>query len=167
MKEKTFAQRAPKLRRAALKASRNAGATEDEAEDIAQDAMLRFWQMHNELDRFRSLEAVAGKMARNLTLNMHRKKKFKMLDDSAMNAVSLTAVSPSTEIESSEELRWLENKMKSLPTTEYAILQMRQVEHQNNREIAQRLGIEESSVSTLMARARRRLLEEIRRRNGK
>lgn len=84
-----------------------------------------------------------------------------------MNAVSLTAVSPSTEIESSEELRWLENKMKSLPTTEYAILQMRQVEHQNNREIAQRLGIEESSVSTLLARARRRLLEEIRRRNGK
>lgn len=79
MKEKTFAQIAPKLRRVALKASRNAGATEDEAEDIAQDAMLRFWQMHNELDRFRSLEAVASKMARNLTLNMHRKKKFKTL----------------------------------------------------------------------------------------
>jgi RNA polymerase sigma-70 factor (ECF subfamily) len=42
---------------------------------------------------------------------------------------------------------------------------MRQVEHLSNGEIARRLGIAETSVSTLLSRARHTLLDEIRRRN--
>ena len=40
---------------------------------------------------------------------------------------------------------------------------MRQVEHRSNAEIARLLGIGEASVSTLLARARHKMLEEIRR----
>jgi len=42
------------------------------------------------------------------------------------------------------------------------VLHMRQVEHRTTVQIAKILGIKETSVNTLLARARRQLLEEIR-----
>lgn len=56
--------------------------------------------------------------------------------------------------------------MAGLPGTEYTVLHLRQVEGLDNKAIALRLGIEERSVATLLSRARRRLLEEIRKRRN-
>ena len=61
---------------------------------------------------------------------------------------------------------WLEQCIKELPETEHTILYMRQVEKRTNEEIARLLDISVASVSTLLARARRHLLEKIKRRNG-
>ena len=61
-----------------------------------------------------------------------------------------------------EEEQWLQQRIRDLPPTQHAILHMRQVEHRSNAQIAALLGIKETSVSTLLGRARRQLLEEIR-----
>ena len=106
-------------REKALSVSIHYGAGRDEAEDIAQDVMLRLWQMHQELERYQSVE----------------------------------------------NERWLQSRLDSLPTTQRTLLYMRQVERRSHEEIATLLGIEPTSVSTLLARARRTLLEEIKRRN--
>ena len=98
-------------REKALSVSRHYGAGIEEAEDIAQDVMLRLWQMQKEDDK------------------------------------------------------WLSAKLQQLPTTQRTLLYMRQVERKSHEEIATLLGIETTSVSTLLARARRTLLEEIKRRN--
>ena len=45
-----FEQQARTWRQKALSVSMNCGAGKDEAEDIAQDVMLRLWQMHDELE---------------------------------------------------------------------------------------------------------------------
>ena len=55
----------------------------------------------------------------------------------------------------------LEQRIKELPSTLHAVLKMRQDEKYSNKQIAALLGIKETSVSTLLARARRQLLEEI------
>lgn len=165
MKEATFISLAPQLRNAAYKASRSAGASEAEAEDIAQDAMLRFWQMKDELERFHSLEAVARRMAYHLTINLHRKSKPLAIDGEKVAAkVQDDRLSPDEALEEKEAIMWLEERISQLPTTEHTILYMRQVEKRSAEEIAQRLGIAATSVSTLLSRARKRLLEEIKRR---
>ena len=64
-----------------------------------------------------------------------------------------------------EDDEWLTKRFQQLPTTQRTLLYMRQVERRSHEEIAQLLGIETTSVSTLLARARRTLLEEIKRRN--
>lgn len=46
-----FEQQARTWRQKALSVSMNCGAGKDEAEDIAQDVMLRLWQMHDELEQ--------------------------------------------------------------------------------------------------------------------
>lgn len=57
-----------------------------------------------------------------------------------------------------------EQKIAALPPTEHLILKLRQVERKSNEEIARMLGIEQSSVVTLLSRARKKILNEINKR---
>ena len=167
MEESAFVERIVPLRRKVMAASLNAGATRNEAEDIAQDVLLRFWQMRNELSSVRSLDALAARMARNMTLNMHRRRPHLSLDESKAPLQIVTTATPSRLLEEKEATEWLYRKLDELPATEHSILYMRQVERLSGRDIARILGIEDSSVSTLLARARRKMLQEIERRNRK
>jgi RNA polymerase sigma-70 factor (ECF subfamily) len=132
------------------------------AEDIAQDVMLRLWQMHDELERFRSVEAIVTLMAKHTLRDLQRRRTAESLEEATI--VSLTS-SPQEELEAKENEEWLIMKLQQLPTTQRTLLYMRQEERRSHEEIAQLLGIEMTSVSTLLARARRTLLEEIKRRN--
>lgn len=162
MEKNAFEQKARTWREKALEVSMHYGAGKDEAEDIAQDVMLRLWQMHEELERFRSVEAIVALMAKHLIRNHQRRKPSEALDEAMI--VSLTT-SPQEVLEMKEDDKWLSEKLQQLPTTQRTLLYMRQVERKSHEEIAILLGIEVTSVSTLLARARRTLLEEIKRRN--
>jgi RNA polymerase sigma-70 factor (ECF subfamily) len=162
MERSAFEQQARTWRKKALGVSLSNGAGKDEAEDIAQDVMLRLWQMRDELDRYNSVEALVALMARHLLRNHQRRRQPDILDEAVI--ISLNT-SPHDMLEMKEDDEWLTKKLQQLPTTQRTLLYMRQVERRSHEEIAQLLGIEITSVSTLLARARRTLLEEIRRRN--
>ena len=149
-------------REKALEVSMHYGAGNDEAEDIAQDVMLRLWQMHDELDQYRSVEALVSLMARHQLRNHQRRKPSEVLDEAMIVSMN---TSPHEVLETKENEEWLSAKLQQLPTTQRTLLYMRQVERKSHEEIAILLGIEVTSVSTLLARARRTLLEEIKRRN--
>lgn len=70
MEESAFEQHARQWRQKAVSVSRSCGADEVEAEDIAQDVMLRLWQMRSELDRYRSMEAVITVMTKRMTWSL-------------------------------------------------------------------------------------------------
>ena len=163
MDRNAFEQQARSWREKALSVSMSYGAGMDEAEDIAQDVMLRLWQMHDELERYRSVEAIVTLMARHLLRNHQRRKPSEALEEAMI--ISLTT-DPHEELEIKENDEWLTKKLEQLPTTQRTLLYMRQVERRSHEEIARLLGIEITSVSTLIARARRTLLEDIKRRNN-
>ena len=146
MDKSAFEQKARTWREKAVSVSLHCGAGKEEAEDIAQDVMLRLWQMHDELERYQSVEAIVTIMARHQLRNHQRRKPDEALDEAKL-------------------LRIEASPQKQMPTTQRTLLYMRQVERRSHEEIAQLLGIETTSVSTLLARARRTLLEEIKRRN--
>ena len=162
MEKNAFEQKARTWREKALEVSMHYGAGKDEAEDIAQDVMLRLWQMHEELERFRSVEAIVALMAKHLIRNHQRRKPSEVLDEAMIVSMN---TSPHEVLETKENEEWLSAKLQQLPTTQRTLLYMRQVERKSHEEIATLLGIEITSVSTLLARARRTLLEEIKRRN--
>ena len=163
MDKTAFEQQARTWRQNALSVSMSCGAGREEAEDIAQDVMLRLWQMHDELECYDSIEALAAMMARHLLINHQRRRRPETLDETKM--VSITT-SPHEQLEMKEDDQWLTKRLEQLPTTQRTLLYMRQVERRSHEEIALLLGIETTSVSTLLARARRTLLEEIKRRNN-
>ena len=163
MDKTAFEQQARTWRQKALSIALSYGAGRDEAEDIAQEVMLRLWQMHDELERYESIEALVVLMARHLLINHQRRRKLEELNEAVI--VSITS-SPHEQLEMKEDDVWLTKRLEQLPTTQRTLLHMRQVERRTHEEIAQLLGIETTSVSTLLARARRTLLEEIKRRNN-
>ena len=159
MKIDAFEQQASQLRAIALKASANAGADADTAQDIAQETMIRLWQMRND-PRLCNPNGYAATIARHLTLNHLRRQQPLPIDE--RHCTSQTIPSPLDLMVQREEEQWLQERIRDLPPTQHAILHMRQVEHRSNSQIAALLSIKETSVSTLLARARRQLLEEIR-----
>ena len=161
-----FEQQARTWRKRALGASLSCGAGREEAEDIAQDVMLRLWQMHDELDRYDSVEALAALMARHLLRNHQRRRQPERLEEGREPMATLMSAysGPHELLEMKEDDEWLTARLQKLPTTQRTLLYMRQVERRSHEELARLLGIELTSVSTLLARARRTLLEEIKRR---
>ena len=158
MEESAFEQKARQWRQKAVSVSCSCGANQTEAEDIAQDVMLRLWQMRDELDRYRSVEALVVVMTKRMTwgktIPLHAPKE----DEQDLRT-------PQEVLEEKENEEWLERRLAELPTTQQALLYMRQVERRSHKELSQLLGISDTSVSTLLARARRTLLEEIKQRN--
>ena len=153
-----FNQQAPQLRKLALKAAATAGADSDAAQNVAQETMLRLWQMRDD-PRLYNPEGYATTIARHLTLNQLRRKPPLPLDE--RQAAELTVPSPLDLMLQREDEQWLRGRIRNLPYTQHAILRLREVEHRSNEEIAHILGIQPSSVNTLLARARRQLLKEI------
>ena len=156
-----FEHKAKQFRSLALQAATTAGADADTAEDIAQETMLRLWQMRDD-PRLYNPEGYASTIARHLTLNQQQRRHPTLpLDE--RQAQDWSVPSPLDLMLQREDERWLQERIRNLPFTQHAVLRLRQVEHRSNEEIAGILDIQPSSVSTLLARARRQLLEEIRR----
>ncbi len=159
MEEKEFIHIAKELRERAYVASQRMGADDALAEDVAQEVMLRLWQMHESLEEKR-LGNMASIMARNLTIDQRRNVHAVSIEEEHVSSFVDTS-EPMQRLEESENEEWLRQKLKQLPRTQQTILHLRQVERLTHREIAERLGLQETSISTLLARARKSLLEEI------
>lgn len=149
---------APRLRTAAINKAAAMGLDYDESQDIAQETLLRLWQMRDD-NRLYNPEGFAAVIAHRLSLNHLRRKPPLPLEEGALP--SEVTPSPLDEIIRQEDVQWLEQRISELPSTLHAVLKMRQDERYSNKQIATLLGIKEDSVSTLLARARRQLMEQI------
>ena len=165
MNESEFEHIAPALRQRSIAAARGCGLDSDDAEDVAQDVLLKLWSLRADIGSGGAqgrVEALAYVAARNLSLDRLRKRHTVPMPDRPVpdgrNA------RPDTLLEMADDERWLERRMAALPSTEYHVLRMRQVERRTDAEIAAVLGIGTGSVPTILSRARRKLLEEMRKR---
>ena len=78
MTENQFISLVPRLRQVALTAAVGAGSDADGAEDVAQDTMIRLWQLLAALERVESPEALTATIARRLALNAGRRQSSRL-----------------------------------------------------------------------------------------
>lgn len=97
-------------------------------------------------------------MARHLTIDRLRKEHTVGFEQARNIAATERA---SERVEEESYGKWLDKALKKLPPTEYQVLHLRQVEKLSAEEIAAIVGISPRSVGTLLSRARKRLLEQI------
>lgn len=161
MEDKEFEHIVPELRRCTIAAAHACGLDADDTEDVAQDALLRLWALRAEL-RQGSVQALAYTVAHNMAIDMRRRRRTLPIDGRPL--VDDRQTQPDTRLEVADNERWLERKMRALPSTEYHVLRLRQVERRTDSEIAAILGIGAGSVPTLLSRARRKLLASIKNR---
>lgn len=162
MTDNEFTDIATELRELALKKGRGYPLATDDADDIAQETMLRLWALRRKVNSLRHARGLAVSIAAHLAIDRLRRRRT-VSDDFIVNEQP-SSNDPETDLELKVNDEWLEKELSRLPSTEYQVLHLRQVEGKTNEEIASIIGITPQSVATLLSRARRKLMEKIKRR---
>jgi RNA polymerase sigma-70 factor (ECF subfamily) len=127
-----------------------------EAEDVAQDAMLRLWKIAPE---WRQGEAKVStwlyRVTSNLCMDRLRKKKATHLDDIPEPADDKPSVE--NRMQSNDRAAALKKAMVQLPDRQKLAITLRHIEELANPEIAQIMDISVEAVESLTARGKRNL----------
>ncbi len=163
MEQSTFESLSTKAGETARLSALDICNSDADAEDVAQDVMLKLWTMHAHVSNGTEMLRLAKVMGRRMAIDLWRHNQQAELTDKVSEPITL-AISPEEEMEHQENMQWFMQRMEALPPAEYQILRMRQVEQLNNMEIAHILQIKPASVATLLARARHKMLEQMKQR---
>lgn len=163
MNQTEFESIVPTLRHRVIAVARGYGLDSDDAEDVAQDAMLKLWNIRDQLGDDRPINRMAVCVARHLSIDHLRRRRTVSLGNITPEGRAETQ--PDTLLETEEDRQWLAQQMDRLPSTEHTVLHLRQVEQRTTEEIAAIVGISPASVVPLLSRARRHLLEQLKQRN--
>lgn len=164
MEKEAFCTLARQLRADILSLSRRFLKEESEAEDNVQDTLLRLWTIRAQLDEVRSVQALTFAICRNLCISKLRKKRIIPMELS--DEIRLVSTHDSQwMLEEKENAQWLEDNIAGLPAAQMQILRMSQQDGLENNEIAEVLGISETTVRTALCKARKNLLEKLIKRN--
>lgn len=164
MEKEEFCTLARQLRADILAVSRRFLGSQAEAEDNVQDTLLRLWTIRAQLDEVRSVQALTYAICRNLCISKLRKRRIVAMELS--NEIRLASEHDSQwMLEEKENAQWLEDSIAGLPAAQMQILRMSQQDGLENSEIAEVLGISETTVRTALCKARKNLLERLIKRN--
>lgn len=135
----------------------------EEAEDIVQDTLMKLWQRRDELEQVKNLEAFALSSARNLAIDRKERMENRnvSLDNEAHNRPDEGSFGSDSHIVQQETHHFITSIINSLPEKQRTILQLRDIEGKNYKEIANLLSITESDVKVSLFRARSELKTRI------
>ena len=163
MTQEEFTHIASKMRANAVSVALKCGATPADAEDIAQDVMLKLWYLHEKMDDVARMMGLVAITTRHVCIDRWRTARTHAEVGSMMPPVDEGSLYD--RLEYAELEQWMNDQIDALPNTSRIVLTMRQLEHRELSEIADILGIKQTSVSTLLARARNELMNKLKRRN--
>lgn len=163
MTQKEFTHIANEMRQMSVSVAQRFGYGQADAEDIAQDVMLKLWCLHKKIDNATRMKASVAITTKHLCIDKWRTTHTYAGTDNIKPQIDETSLYD--KLEYAELEQWMNEQIDSLPSTSGIVLRMRQLEHRELGEIAEILGIRQSSVSTLLSRARNELLNKLKRRN--
>ncbi len=166
MDKATFEQTAARLRPLILHIGRDFFGSADDAEDVAQETLLQLWRYCQQLDENRNVEALAVRVAKNCCVNLKRRQHLAIVRgvDNMGETSPSPHLSPHEEVERKEGLNALEEAIGQLQPRERQLFEMRQQEGLSTEEIAQQTGIAKASVQSMVAMARKKVFNEMKRR---
>ena len=145
MTTEAFQQQAGELRKQLVSIAHKYMGNTDEAEDIAQDAMVKLWLMREQLTL--PIAGMASIVTRNLCIDALRKKH---------QTIDIAQLPDEADFsDDGEQIEQLMKVIDSLPSTQRTILRMRHLQGMEMREIALVLGSTEVAVRKTLSRARK------------
>lgn len=128
----------------------------DEAEDVVQDLMIKFWQKKEELSTLGNLKSYALKSVRNECLNRLKHHDVKLgFADLQLHRSELYSM----EVNNLKE--HIINFINHLPEKQKMVIHLKDVEEYEVSEISEIMEIEENAVRVNLMRARQKVKEQI------
>ena len=131
----------------------------EEAEDTVQEALLKLWLSRNNLTSYKSIEALAMVVTKNLCLDKLKssyRKKIIPLTSTANTAADAT---PYRKAELANTAGILRELIGQLPEQQRLVIHLRDVEEYSYEEIEQVTGLSVNNIRVTLSRARRSVRE--------
>lgn len=130
----------------------------EEAEDATQEVLVKLWYKNDNLDEYKSIEAVAMTMTKNYCLDQLKSKRAGNMRIVHNNFTDREA-GLQKQVEDKDTWQWVERIMNNLPEQQKLIVQMRDIEEMEFEAISEILGMNESAIRTALSRARKAIRE--------
>ncbi|MBR5657133.1 MAG: sigma-70 family RNA polymerase sigma factor [Prevotella sp.] len=169
MTQSEFEHIAQQLRAQMLKVALDFFGSQDDAEDVAQDAMVQLWRYCEKIDSGRNVSALAVRVAKNCCISLYRKRQAENqrshseMDSRLLNQQD-TSGSPQELLEAKDVQRMLTEVMAQLKPRERQLFEMRQTEGLSNEQISAQTGIPKTSITAMVSAARKKVFTELKRR---
>ncbi len=144
-----------KLFRLALRITLNRA----EAEDVVQDTMLRVWNKREEWSKFDSIEAFCLAVARNLAIDRRERMDSNTVELTPEMEQASDASGPYNQLVHGEKIKLIHRLISELPEKQRSVLQLRDIEGKNYKEIAKVMQLTEDQVKVTLFRARQKVKE--------
>ena len=130
----------------------------DEAEDVTQETILKLWTIRQQLEIYRSMEALAVVMVRRLALS--RKRVATTIPLSNWQQTDTDSIdSPEDLLISREEETKVIKMISTLPDAQQTVLRMKHIDGLETSEIARITGSSEEAIRQNLSRARKKILK--------
>jgi RNA polymerase sigma factor (sigma-70 family) len=139
-----------------VKVGRDFFGNQMDAEDVAQEALLRLWKYCERLNADRNLEALAVKVAKNVCVDLYKSRNT-YEDEITSDIASPPSQSADAELHAKEVQQKIDEAIERLNPRERDLLKARQLEGKSAEEISEQTGIPKSSVKSMISTARKKL----------
>jgi RNA polymerase sigma-70 factor (ECF subfamily) len=129
-----------------------------DAEDVVQEVFLKLWHIRDKLDTYRSVEALAVTVAKNLALDKLKMRKYPACEAEGLSVAE--ADSPAKQVELQDAVACIHRLIDRLPSLQQAILRMKDIEGYETAEIADITGCQAEAIRVNLSRARKKIKEQ-------
>ena len=157
MTQQEFEHIAQQLRPKLLNIGRQFFNDGDCAEDIAQETLMRLWQLRERIEQQIGIVPLAIRMAKNLCISEWRKQQVRMADSGLQEQMVDETIS--RQMEANEAIAQLRLALLQLKPAEQRLFRMRHELEMDIAEISSVTGISPRSVSAMLSTAKRKLFE--------
>ena len=138
----TFNSNVTPIRQRLVTRARALTGDDDLAEDLAQEVMLKLWNMRDKLDNHGNIEALAMAVLRNKATDQWRHKRIE-LNMTATNAEPYTT---DNTVEDTDQIRLIKAIVERLPALQGTIFKMKEIEGYESEEIIKITGCTPDSL---------------------
>ena len=146
------------LRPHLIKVGRNFFNDADKAEDVAQEVLMRLWVAREKITATDNLHPLATRMAKNVCISMWRHERHTVTEEYNKERENII-IAPDTEMEDRDNAQILQQAMERLTAGERRLMAMRAEEGMEIDRIAAVTGITPRSASVMLSRARKKIME--------
>jgi RNA polymerase sigma factor (sigma-70 family) len=163
MSPKEFENIVPALRPLMVKVGRDFFGNRTDADDVAQEGLIRLWKYCERLSADRNMEALAIKVAKNVCVEIYKRRSTLTVTLESETEINQALADNDADagIEAGETQQKIDEAMERLSARERELLRKRHIEGYTADEIAQETGIPKPSVKSMISIARKKMIKEL------
>ena len=132
----------------------------EEAEDATQEVLIKLWNNKKKIGEYKNIEAFSMTMTKNFCFDKLKSKQAQNLKIVHSNYQDHN-VALQKQVELNDSIDWVDRIMKELPEQQKLVIQLRDIEQYDFKEIAKMLDMNETAIRVTLSRARKTIREKL------